>query len=122
MNNQDILRVEGSPHIGIHRLNLQKQFPYGDPIEYENFVDGETLAVIFYETKGFSYIYKPEYLQRWFNQRRTTNPLTTETVTQDDIKLFTYEEDLTMGGRRNRKSKNRKTKRKYRHRKTRRHR
>ena len=94
---QPILQIDGSNHIGVLRLNLKRQFPNGNSFDLEEFIDGEELVRLNHDNR---FVFKKESLQNWFNMRKGTNPLSRQPVTQNDIELFTYQEDLTLGGRR----------------------
>jgi len=94
---QPILQIDGSNHIGVLRLNLKRQFPNGNSFDLAEFVDGEELVRLNHDNR---FVFKKESLQNWFNMRKRTNPLSVQPVTQADIELFTYQEDLTLGGRR----------------------
>ena len=110
-----LLDISLAPHIGDLRLNLKKEFPNGNSLSFDEFVDGEELVRLQGNNK---YVFKINDLQTFFNTRRKINPLTNLPITQNDIERFRYVEDLTLGGRRNRR---RKTRRKMNKRKTRRH-
>ena len=107
------LNISLAPHINELRLNLKKEFPNGNSLSYEEFVNGEELVRLQGNNK---YVFKINDLQTLFNTGRNINPLTGLPITQNDIERFTYVEDPTLGGRRNRR--NRKTKRKMNKRKT----
>jgi len=84
-------------------------------LDLSEFVDGEELVRLNHDNR---FVFKKESLQNWFNMRKGTNPLSRQQVTQADIELFTYKEDLTLGGRRKSK-KSRKGKKSRKNRKTR---
>ena len=107
------LNISLAPHINELRLNLKKEFPNGNSLSYEEFVNGDELVRLQGNNK---YVFKINDLQTFFNTGRNINPLTGLPITQNDIERFTYVEDPTLGGRRNRR--NRKTKRKMNKRKT----
>jgi len=95
-----ILIIKRAPHIGSIKLNLTKEFPSGNALEYNDFVNGEELVRL---NKNNAFVYKINSLQAWFNTGDSTNPLSGTNITQDDIERFTYIEDLTIGGRRSRR-------------------
>lgn len=100
------LIINDAPHIGELRLNLAKQFPDGNAVSYEPFVSGNDYARL---EKNNHFIFEIDSLQTYFNTGKRQNPLTNNTVEQDDIERFTYIEDLSKGGKRNRKTRQRKT-------------
>jgi hypothetical protein len=95
-----ILIIKRAPHIGSIKLNLTKEFPSGNALEYDDFVNGEELVRL---NKNNAFVYKINSLQAWFNTGDSKNPLSGRNITQDDIERFTYVEDLTLGGRRRRR-------------------
>ena len=108
-----MLLIDRANRIGVLKLNLKKQFPNGNSLSLEEFVDGEELVRLNHDNR---FVFKKDSLQNWFNTGKGTNPLSRQPVTQNDIELFTYQEDLSLGGRR----KNKKSKKSRKSRKTRR--
>ena len=100
------------PHRGSIKLNLKKQFPNGNALSLEEFVNGDQLIILEGNT---NFVFKIDTLQDMFNSGHNKNPLTDKPITQKDIARFTYIEDLTKGGR------HRKSRRKMNKKKTRRH-
>ena len=86
--------------------------PVGEPVDALDIGNAPHIVRLQGNNK---YVFKINDLQQTFNIGRNINPLTGLPITQNDIERFRYVEDLTLGGRRNRR---RKTKRKMNKRKT----
>ena len=96
-------------HIGTLRLNLKKEFPDGNLIEYEPFENGSELVRLEHNNK---YIFKKDTLQALFDSGRVINPITENPLTIDQVERFIYKEVSSGGSRKkSRKSKKRKTNR-----------
>ena len=101
-----------APHMGPLPIDLTRNTDYFDK---KGFVEGEELVIL---KSNPLYIFRKDGLRAWFDAGNKVVPGKTEQVTQNDIQLFTFVEDLTLGGRRNRR---RKTRRKMNKKKTRCH-
>ena len=88
------INIRKATYIGDRKLNLKKEFPDGDLIDYEPFVNGSLLVRLEHNDK---YIFKIDSLQQLFDSGRIINPITETPLTIDQVEIFRYEE-ITLGG------------------------
>ena len=88
------LDINTAPYIGVIRLNLTGRKDFFDN---DDFVDDGDYVMLKGNTR---YIFKKDGLRSWFESGNKVVPGTTEQITQNDIQHFTYQKDLTKGGRR----------------------
>jgi hypothetical protein len=101
------ININKAPHIGTLRLNLKKEFPDGNLIEYEPFENGSELVRLEHNNK---YIFKKDTLQALFDSGRVINPITDDVLTRNQVERFTYKQVSGGGSRKkSRKTKKRKT-------------
>jgi hypothetical protein len=92
------ININKATHIGTLKLNLKKEFPDGNLIEYEPFENGSELVRLMGNNK---YIFKKDTLQELFDYGRVINPITEDPLTIDQVERFTYR---YIGGKRTKKT------------------
>ena len=85
-SSRSTLNLASAPHIGSLSIDVKGLFPNGDPISYEPFCNGDACVRI---QQKDQFLFKEESLKAHFTAGKSTNPLTNERISVEDLERCT---------------------------------